>query len=352
MNRRNIKKLSVSELASYVSSIGEPRHRTGQILRWLYKKGATTFDEMTNLSLTLRRTLAESFTIPSFNAIESARSTDGGAEKFLLACDDGNLIEAVLMESDGHQTICISSQIGCPLDCSFCRTGSGGYVRNLGSDEILNQILFFKRGHLRPRRRFNIVFMGMGEPFLNTTELVRAIEILNAEDGFALKEKRITVSTIGIPKAILDVARSPLSFGLAISLNATTNGTRRRLMPRAHDLFDTLAAGEAFATARKTRVTLEYVIIRGVNDSNEDAARLAALTAGRPFKINLIPFNEWEGCPFKAPSETRLDQFITLLLPGTPAVTVRRSRGRDICAACGQLRARSRTREDHIDRRS
>ncbi len=341
MNRRNIKNLSIREIASYFDSIGEPRHRTRQLLRWLYQKGAGTFAEMKNLPLSLRETLDQTFTIPSLEARERVRSKKDASEKFLLACADGAPVETVLMEAEGHQTLCISSQIGCPLGCLFCRTGRGGFVRDLGSDEILNQVLFFKDGYLRPRRRFNIVFMGMGEPLLNMTNLKRALEILNAEDGFALKEKRITVSTIGFIGGIRDLAGSDLSFGLAVSLNATTNLVRKRLMPGAHDLFGTLEAAEAFAVRRKTRVTLEYVIIDGVNDSGEDAARLAALTAGRPFKINIIPFNEWEGAPMRPPPEDRLERFITLLLPTAPAVTVRRSQGRDISAACGQLIART-----------
>jgi 23S rRNA (adenine2503-C2)-methyltransferase len=341
MNRRNIKNLSIREIASYFAETGEPRHRTRQILQWLYQKGAGTFTEMTNLPLALRELLDKTFTIPSLEVRESVRSIKDGAEKFLLACADGALVETVLMEVEGHQTICISSQVGCPLGCLFCRTGSGGFIRDLGSDEILNQVLFLKNGYLRPRRRFNIVFMGMGEPLLNMTNLKQALEILNAENGFALKEKRITVSTIGFIGGIRDLAGSNLSFGLAVSLNATTNRVRKKLMPRAHDLFVTLDEAEAFAVRRKTRVTLEYVIIDGVNDSVEDAARLAALTAGRPFKINIIPFNEWEGSPFKPPPEDRLERFITLLLPTAPAVTVRRSQGRDISAACGQLLART-----------
>jgi len=340
MERRNIKNLSLDELAAYFAALGEPRHRTRQVLQWLYQKGAGTFAEMTNLPLPLRGALDGSFVIPSFDAIECVRSKDDDSRKFLLACDDGNFVEAVLMESGGHRTVCISSQIGCPLRCSFCRTGSGGFIRDLRSDEMLDQVLFFKKGYLPPRKRFNIVFMGMGEPLLNLPNLTRALEILNAEDAFALREKRITVSTIGSPDMITQLAGSNLSFGLAISLNATTNRVRRKLMPGVFDLFETLDAGASFAVRRKTRVTLEYVLIDGVNDSDEDASRLAAMTAGRPFKINLIPFNEWEGSPFRTPPQGRLDHFIGLLLPGTPAVTVRRSRGRDINAACGQLRAR------------
>ena len=180
--------------------------------------------------------------------------------------------------------------------------------------------------------------MGMGEPFLNMDNLATSLEILNAIDAFALGEKRITVSTIGYPDRIRSLSGSSLKFSLAVSLNATTDRTRRGLMPSASGIADTLAAAEQFAGVRRTRVTLEYVLIAGINDTAADARRLASLTAGKPFKINLIPFNEWPGCPHRGPDEERLEDFMRLLLPTAPAVTVRRSQGADINAACGQLR--------------
>ncbi len=182
--------------------------------------------------------------------------------------------------------------------------------------------------------------MGMGEPFLNLKNVTRALEILNHNDAFALGEKRITLSTIGFPGKILELVDTPLKFGLAISLNAADDSVRMELMPAAGPIDEILRAGEEFASRRGTRVTLEYILIKGVNDSPADAKRLAALTSRRPFKINLIPFNEWEGCEFSRPGEDRIDRFISELLPTAPAVTVRRSQGLDIGAACGQLRAR------------
>jgi 23S rRNA (adenine2503-C2)-methyltransferase len=336
-----MKNLSIGQLAEAMIELGERRHRASQVLKWLYQKGCSSFSEMTNLPLALRGRLDESFTITSLRLVESVRSREDSSQKFLLECDDGARIEAVLMETQGHQTICISSQVGCALGCSLCRTGLGGFERNLRSDEILNQVLFFKAGHLAPRRRFNIVFMGMGEPLLNMENVVTALEILNAENAFALGEKRITVSTIGFPGKIVELGASGRAFGLAISLNATTDEVRKRLMPQSAGIDETLSAAERFAKARNARVTLEYVVIDGLNDTEQDAHRLAALTSGRPFKINLIPFNEWEGCGFRKPSEDRLEGFIRILLPRAPAVTVRRSQGRDISAACGQLRARA-----------
>lgn len=341
MAKRNIKNLSLEELSEAIADLGEKRHRKTQILKWLYQKGTSSFSEMTNLPLDLRRRLDENFTITFLRLVDSVRSQEDSSQKFLLECDDGARIETVLMETQGHQTICLSSQVGCTLGCVLCRTGEGGFERNLRADEILNQVLLYKGGLLKPRRRFNIVFMGMGEPLLNFENLLKALDVLNAEEAFALGEKRITVSTIGFPEKILDLARRPCKLSLAISLNATTDEVRRRLMPRAAGIDETLGAARAFAEARRTRATIEYVLIDGVNDTADDARRLCELSTGGPFKINLIPFNEWHGCDLRRPSEERLDAFIRILLPRAPAVTVRRSQGQDISAACGQLRARA-----------
>lgn len=338
-DRINIKNLSPPQLAEAMAEMGEQRHRTRQIMQWIWQKGAASFDEMTSLSLDLRTRLSERFRIPELRVAGSVSSDSDGSQKFLLECEDGAVIEAVLMEARGIFTLCVSSQVGCPLACSFCRTGVGGLERDLTTEEILDQILYFRLNHLPPRRRFNIVFMGMGDPLLNTANVFPALEILNHEDGFALREKRITLSTIGFPAQIRELEASGLRAGLAVSLNAVNDETRKRLMPAAADIKETLAASEEYAVGRKMRTTLEYVLIAGENDSDEDARLLASMTSGRPFKINIIPFNEWKGCSLKRPSEETIDRFIEILLPTAPAVTVRRSQGGDIGAACGQLRA-------------
>lgn len=339
---RNILDISIEELSETMLYLGEKRHRARQVLSWVYKKNAKSFSQMTDLPLTLRDTLSERFTIEIPRPVASIRSEKDSSQKFLLQFPDGTSVETVLMEFEEHRTICISSQAGCPLGCTFCSTGCSGYERNLTSGEILSQALFFKANYLPPRTRFNIVFMGMGEPLLNIHQLTRSLEILNAEWGFGLGEKRITLSTIGIPEKVLELAKSPLRFSLALSLNATTDSVRRDLMPAARNIRETLEAATRFARARKSRVTIEYVLIEGVNDHDDDARRLADLTAGKPFKINLIPLNEWIGCSFKRPSEERIENFLRILLPTAPAVTVRRSQGTDIEAACGQLRLRKR----------
>ena len=321
-----------------MADLGEKRHRTTQVLQWLFQKGVTDFSEMTNLSVTLRNRLDQIFRISSLKVIGSVASKEDKSQKFLLSTEDKHLIESVLMEARGVYTVCISSQIGCPLGCAFCSTGAGGFERSLRADEILNQILFFKKTLIPPRRRYNIVFMGMGDPLLNFDNVGRALEMINNIDAFALGEKRITVSTAGFPDQIVSITDSPLKFSLAVSLNSTTSEIRRRLMPAAGEIDEVLDAAERFAVRRKTRTTLEYVLLSGINDSREDAMRLSSMTAGRPFKINLIPFNEWEGCGFTRPSEKTIERFIKILLPKAPAVTVRRSQGNDISAACGQLR--------------
>ncbi len=342
MEKLNIKNLSLDDLSLIVAELGEPRHRKTQILQWLYQKGVSHFSGMTNLPLALRGKLDERFIITELRDVGSVRSGTDLSRKFLLECDDGSLVETVMMDHGEHQTACISSQVGCPLGCIFCRTAAGGFQRNLRCDEILNQALFLRTGFARPGRRFNIVLMGMGETFLNLNNVLKAVEILNAIDAFALGEKRITISTIGYPGHITRLARSPLKFGLAVSLNAATDEVRRRIMPGTAGIRETVDAAEVFAGTRDTRVTLEYVLIAGINDGSQDARELVKLTSGRPFKINLIPFNEWDGCVLKRPDEKTIGRFIELLLPRAPAVTVRRSHGSDIGAACGQLRAHTR----------
>ena len=339
MNRVNIKRLDRPRLAAELTALGEPRHRLDQIWRWIWGKGAVSFEEMSNLPRDLRRRLDARMSIPRLEIAGSVSSPADGSQKFLFACANGTVIETVLMTTGGHFTVCVSSQAGCPLACTFCRTGTGGYERDLAVDEILDQILIPRTASIPPRTRYNVVFMGMGEPLLNMAGLTAALEILNDQSAFGLREKRITVSTIGLPDRIAELARGRLRFGLAVSLNAATDEVRRRLMPAAAGIEETLAAAETFARARRTRTTLEYVLIAGVNDSPEQARRLAALTKGRPFKINLIPFNEWPGCPLRRPGEQAHERFIRLLLPEAPAVTVRRSQGGDIGAACGQLKA-------------
>ncbi len=342
MQKMNIKNMSPSRLSEQIARMKEKPHRVTQIMNWLYHRGAEDFSSMTNLSKALRQKLSEKFFISSLDPEDKSESRIDQSVKYLLLAEDNSPIEMVIMKNGGYHTICISSQVGCPLRCRFCRTGASGFKRNLRCDEILNQILFFKSNFLEEGRRYNVVFMGMGEPLLNIENVKRALQIINAIPGLALGEKRVTLSTIGYPDKIKELAGSGLKFGLAVSLNATTNTARRMIMPHCADIHQTLESAENFAVEKGGRVTLEYVLLNEINDSPEDAERLSHLTAGKPFKINLIPFNEWPGCELRKPSESRIDRFIRILLPRAPAVTVRRSMGGDINAACGQLSIRNR----------
>jgi 23S rRNA (adenine2503-C2)-methyltransferase len=340
LKKQSIKNISPSGIKRIIEGLGEKRHRKTQLFNWLYKKCVFDFAEMSNIPLELRERLGRSYYISSLESADRAVSEADGSVKHLLECSDGLLIETVLMDFEKHKTICVSSQVGCPLKCTFCNTGKIGFERNLRTDEILDQIIFFKKHYIEPRKRFNIVFMGMGEPFLNWDNVFGALELLNDMDGFALGEKRITVSTVGIPDLIDKAAGSELKFGLAVSLNGTTDSKRRKIMPGAAGIEETLSAAERFAEKKGIRTTLEYVLIEGANDTDEDARLLSSMTSGRPFKINIIPLNGWEDCGMRRPTEERLDRFIGILLPKAPAVTVRRSQGNEIGAACGQLKFR------------
>jgi 23S rRNA (adenine2503-C2)-methyltransferase len=283
-----------------------------------------------------------------------------GTRKYLFGLDDGESVESVLMRTGKRITLCISTQVGCPFDCAFCRTGQMHFRRNMTAGEILDQICYLRHECQEEAEKVNIVFMGMGEPLLNLDNLARVIETLNSPEGLSTGSRRITVSTAGLPIPIRKLADRGLKCSLAISLNGATDAMRRRLMPAltAHTIKDILDAARYYYKKTKRRVTLEYVMLEGVNTSHEDALALSKLTTGQPFKINLIPYNL--GVPpdssdrttggsaggkqtlFKPASEETIDQFVQWLLPKAPAVTVRRSRGADIEAACGQLWTKSR----------
>jgi 23S rRNA (adenine2503-C2)-methyltransferase len=279
-----------------------------------------------------------------------------GSVKHLLRLADGETIEAVHMQGDRHPTFCISSQVGCPLDCVFCETGRMGFRRNLEQDEILDQVLLLQRELPADSGRANLVFMGMGEPLLNFGPLVGALRVLGDAEGLGYGGRRITVSTAGLPGRIAELAAAPVKVGLALSLNAADDATRAALMPALHKhrIADLLAACESYARRTERRVTLEYVLIAGVNDRDADAANLRALTRRRPFKLNIIPYNPGAtrvriALPGGAaerelarPSPEQVERFVGRLVPGVPAVTVRWSQGVDVGGGCGQLRGMHR----------
>lgn len=332
--------LNESQIAELVRAQGWPPYRTGQILRWLYQRRARTIDQMTDVPAADRRRLSEMATIGRVSRCTTLHSHDG-TRKLLLTLEDGLTIETVLIPDETRLTLCVSTQVGCMLDCGFCLTGTLGLKRNLKSHEIIDQILT-AQDHLRTDERLtNLVFMGMGEPLANLDALRSAVGILtNRSWGLGWSPRRITVSTAGLASRLPEVAA--LGVNLAISLNATTDAQRTALMPAATEIasLNTLmAACRRYPLPPHRRLTFEYVLLAGVNDRAADARRLLTLLKGLRCKVNLIPFNEFPGSRFRRPSDADVFQFQSLLRAGGLDAFIRKSRGRDVLGACGQLGA-------------
>ena len=336
----DLRQLTLPELEAWIAGRGLPAYRYRQIARWIYDKGAESFDTMTDLPLVLREELATASEIRALPVVTRLDSRVDRSSKFLFRLGDGTSVESVLMPMEKRVTLCISSQVGCTLDCVFCQTGLMGFQRNLGSHEIVGQVVSLWREIRDDRKRTNIVFMGMGEPLHNVPSVVAACRTLMDPLALNLSGKRITVSTSGVLPGIRKLAESGLGVRLAVSLNATTQSQREQLMPRAAKtpLPELIDAAREYANRFRERVTMEYVLIRDRNDSLEDADRLARLLRGGPFKINVIPYNPGAGPELARPDVERVDAFARRLHPNAPVVTVRWSMGPDIAAACGQLR--------------
>ncbi len=340
----DLKNLSPSELENFISSFGKERYRSIQVLRWLYQKGVHSIDEMTNLSKQFRQGLHKISFISTLCPLQTEQSTDG-TRKFLFQLEDGNRIESVLIPEKKRLTLCLSTQVGCKLGCRFCLTGKMGWKRDLMTSEILNQILSVRETLTEKRSITNIVLMGMGDPLANYKNTIKAIELMTNPDALKFSSRRITLSTAGLLPELEQLAREKLSFRLAISLNASAEETRSHLMPinRRYPLKKVLEVCRHFPLRRRTRITFEYVLVEGVNDSSEDARKLLKVLKGIPSKLNLIPLNEAPGIPFKRPSETKIRDFQEILMEGGLTAIVRASKGAEISAACGQLHARVRS---------
>jgi 23S rRNA (adenine2503-C2)-methyltransferase len=340
-DRIHLKNLSLEGLNQFVDSLGEKAFRAGQLSRWLYGRGARTFAEMTDLAKDFRQNLQKKAWISTLDPAEVEVAADGSQKyRFLLA--DGEAIETVLLPERDHVTLCISTQVGCALGCAFCLTGKRGWIRNLEPAEILDQVLRVRRDLPSPERLTNIVLMGMGEPLRNFPNVMQALEIIRSPAGLQFSHRHVTLSTAGIlPELVLLGSRRNF-VKLAISLNASTAEQRSRLMPinRTIPLEDLLSACRQIPLAKREKITFEYVLLRGVNDSPEDARRLCRLLHGIAAKINLIPFNEYQGCRFQRPEEERVQNFRGILISHHLTATVRQSKGREISAACGQLGGR------------
>lgn len=338
--RPDLAELERPALEALFEQRGQPRFRAHQIFRWLYRRGASDFDHMTDLPRGLRTVLAAEFTLTTPRLMHRERSVDG-TEKFLIALADGRNIESVFIPDTPAMTFCISTQVGCAMACAFCLTGKMGLVRNLTAGEIVGQVrvLVDALGFRGRAGAFNIVLMGMGEPLHNYDETMKALRILCDEQGFALPPRRITLSTVGLLPQLERLAREPIMPNLAISLHAPTDRQRGDLVPinRKWGVAEIIDACRAFPLRRRSRITFEYVLLAGVNDRPEDARRLAALLRGMKAKVNVIPLNAAAGIPFDRPSDEAIDRFARIVSEHDVSVSVRKSRGRDIRAACGQL---------------
>jgi len=335
----SIKDVGSERLAAWLREQGQPAFRAKQIREWLYPKWCTDFTEMTNLPATLRAELAVAFEAFTVSADETVRGTDE-TEKFLLALPDGNRIESVLIRAPGRETVCISTQVGCPVRCVFCASGRGGLVRDLTAGEIVDQVIFACRalGH----RVNNIVVMGIGEPLLNLGNLIPALDAICAADGLGVGARHVTVSTSGIVPGIRRLAEVARPWNLALSLHSPTDAGRSKVIPPRHryPLVDVLAACDEYARLSGRMVTLEYTMIAGRNDSRDDLARLAQIARRLRAKVNLIPYNR-TGEGICAPPAEGVAAFLDELCAGGVQATVRREKGAEIGAACGQLRARA-----------
>jgi len=333
---------SLSALGAELQRHGFRAFRAKQIYHWLYKHSVESVEQMRNLPQALRAWLGEFYRFGGCAIVERREARDGSV-KLVFELWDGNRIEAVLMREDSRRTLCISSQVGCPLGCRFCMTGVSGFVRDCSSDEILGQYLAASREFSRSHGPItHIVFMGMGEPFLNCEAVFDAVRRLTDPQAVGISPRRITLSTAGLIEGIKRLGEADLGVNLAVSLNASNEDQRMRLMPwsTGNRLHDIVEACRRFPLANRRRITFEYVLLENINDSPADARRLGKLLRGIKCKINLIPFNPVPGIlPFRRPSERRIDQFRQILLDMNYTVSVRYSKGPDIGAACGQLAA-------------
>ena len=351
----SIQSLLQEEIATELAAQNERPYRAKQIVDWIYEKRATSFEAMTDLPQELRRRLADAF---EFNQLEIVRvlGSKDTTRKFLFRLMDGNLIESVLIPASpslygatsDRRTICVSTQVGCAYGCKFCASGLDGFSRNLQASEIVQQLLAVEKES--GERIDNVVFMGMGEPLANLANVLRAVQIINAPWGMEIGARHITVSTSGLAPQIRKLADEPLQSRLAISLHGATDEVRNQIMPinRKYDLPTLLAACEYYASRKKQRIYLEYILIAGINDAEEQAHLLAGHARRVGAKVNLIPYNTVEGLEWSRPSRQRQERFLSILREHGTVATLRREKGHDIDAACGQLRLQTKRKEEAV----
>jgi 23S rRNA (adenine2503-C2)-methyltransferase len=360
--KSDVRSQTLEELQAQFEAWEQPAYRVTQLLAWLYERRATSWDAMTNLPKALREQLADQYTLGSLQLVRKQGARDA-TQKFLWRLGDGAMVESVLIPanpalygdaSDRH-TLCVSTQVGCAYGCKFCASGLEGWQRNLGVEEIVDQVLAVERWNATERASEdgkapepdrlinNLVIMGMGEPLANYDNLLKALRILNASWGGGIGARKMTVSTSGLAPQIRKLAEEPFQFRLAISLHGATDEVRGRIMPinRKYPLKDLTAACEYYVARKGKMITLEYILIAGVNDGLEQARPLADLARRLNAKVNLIPYNKVEGLPWERPSEPAQEAFLGKLEAQQIIATLRREKGHDIDAACGQLRLKT-----------
>jgi 23S rRNA (adenine2503-C2)-methyltransferase len=334
----DIKNLTKEQLIQWLQDHKIESYRASQILKWIYHKQADDFEDMTDLNKSMRALLSDHFTINRLERLDTQTSRDG-TQKYLFKLVDGCLIESVLIPEKDHYTLCISSQVGCAQNCRFCLTAKQGFARNLTPGEIIAQVRDVAKEVEGPKPMSNIVLMGMGEPLANYRNVIHAIHIITDNDeGLRVSNRKVTLSTAGLIPKLLDLGKDT-KINLAVSLNATDNETRNRLMPinRKYPIEDLIAACKDYPLPPTRRITFEYILIKDVNDSEKDAERLSRLLRPLKAKVNLIPFNEFEGGGYSRSDDRTVDRFQEILLKHHYTVVIRQSKGRDISAACGQL---------------
>jgi 23S rRNA (adenine2503-C2)-methyltransferase len=347
----NIQNYTREELAKWLENKGSRSFRAGQIFKWIYLKHAQNFDEMTDLGKELRGLLTKNFYLSGLDLEDKQVSSDT-TEKFLFRLGDGHHIETVLIPEKDHFTLCVSTQVGCAMNCQFCLTAKGGFKRNLTVAEIISQVrdarFFLVQKKIDPLKLSNIVFMGMGEPLANYDTLIKALQIiLDTDYGMKFAARRVTVSTSGVIPKIAQLGLDT-EVNLAVSLNAVDDKTRSRLMPinDKYPIAALLEACQKFTMKPRNKITFEYILIKGINDSREDALKLVKLLSPIRAKVNLIPFNEHEESSFKRPGSKQILSFLQILLDNDMTAMTRKSKGADISAACGQLKAKSEVNFD------
>ena len=338
--KKDIRKYTLDELNDFFISNGEKAFRSKQVYEWLWKKSVTSFDEMTNLSKKTRSLLIDNFIIKSVKIKQQQKSYDGTI-KIVFELYDGKTVEGVMIPSEKRATACISSQVGCALGCTFCATGKLGFIRNLEFDEIYDQVALISKLATEELdlKLSNIVYMGMGEPLLNYDNVMKSIDIITSENGLAMSPQRITVSTAGISKMIKQLGDNNIRFNLAISLHTANNNKRNEIMPinKQNSITDLIEAIKYFHEKTNNRITFEYILFKNYNDSIDDANELAAFCKNFPVKINVIEYNKVVDTPFRRADKLHTEEFVKLLESKNLIVNVRKSRGKDIDAACGQL---------------